>query len=282
MPESPRRHAVVDIGSNAVRLQVGVLLAGAVHTEVFTRVPLALGGGVFQGRAQRVTAAQLRRLTAALTGMTQLVTSMKPCRLSVVATAALRAAANRPEVLAQLRQACGISVRVLSGHEEACLLGRYAAAHHPQAAAVLNADIGGGSTDCALVRGGEVVQHETFCLGTARADGGAAAEQARCVAWLRAQMPVCAVVCASGGSARVLQQCCGGLSARHLAAWKQRVRHLSAAQVAARYPITTDRAAQVHEALALYRLLLRGTAARVIHTVPGGLAEAVLMQALAR
>ena len=281
MSESGRRAAVVDIGSNAVRLQVGKNVDGKVITEVFTRVPLALGGGAFRagagaGAARNISAPLRRRLVHILAGMARLTAAMHPCTLRAVATAALRSAPNRAAVLEEIKRECGIRVRVLSGAEEAAILGRYAASHFPSARVVLNADIGGGSTDCALIKDGKLTAAETFHLGTSRADGGAQEEKARCAEWLQQNVPKGAVVSCSGGSARVLYECCGALSIRQLTKWQRAVQKLTAAEIAARHPITPDRAAQVNEAVALYCLLLRGAAVDSIHPVHGGLAEALI------
>ena len=285
-----RRHAVIDIGSIAVRLQIGRWEEGKVLTEVFTRIPLGLGGSAYRHRGssdggqrgQRISAASQRRLVETLAGMMRLVAAMKPCRTTVIATAAIRDAANRAEVLQTVKRECGIAIRVLSGSEEAAETGAHAAGHFPRAAAVLNADIGGGSTDCALVQKGALVAAETFALGTARRGGGGAQEKTRCHEWLRAHTPARVVVTASGGSAMQMKHCCGELSERAFTRWQRQTKGMSVAALAAAYQMEPDRAAHVVTAVEFYRLLIKATACKVIQPVRAGLAEAVIKRKLAR
>lgn len=275
----PRRYAVIDIGSIAVRLQIAARVEGKLLTEVFTRVPLGLGSNAY-GSQRRISAATCRRLIATLTGMQHIIASMKPCRYRMVATAAVRNAANRAEIAEAVRAQCGAPLHVLSGREEASIIGGYAASHFA-ATAVVNADVGGGSTDCAVLVNSKLAAAATFALGTARAGGGSAAEKARCLAWLQAHTPARAVVSSSGGSATQLQQCCSKLTARHLARWQRQIAGLSIAALAAQTQMSPDRAAHAADAVDIYRLILKGTAAAAIQPVRGGLAEAIIWSKLA-
>ena len=129
MSESPRRLAVIDIGSNAVRLHVALLHQAEDDclTEVFTRVPLALGVDVF-GEGDNRIGPPLEKI---VDGMKRLIDSMQPLAWQAVATAALRQARNRQATLNRLRKNVGVSVRILSGEEEAALIGCSIGARHP-------------------------------------------------------------------------------------------------------------------------------------------------------
>lgn len=280
MSQSPRRRvAVIDIGSNAVRLQIGALVEGRLMTEVFTRIPLGLGGSIFGGRARQIARRERRCLAETVLGMRHLIAGMKPCRYSAVATAALRGAANRQQVIDEVYRGSGVRIRVLSGYQEAAMIGSYIASHFPAAKAVVNADIGGGSTDCALLANGRLLAGETFALGTARADGGSAAEKERCRQWLRQYCPPPAVVTSSGGSATELQACCGAITRRHLLRWRRQISGLSVAELAHRYQMQPDRAAHIEAALDIYLLIL-GQGIKRIEPVRGGLSEALIWHRL--
>jgi len=75
-----------------------------------------------------------------------------------VATAAIRSARNRDDLLDALRTTCGVEARVLDGHEEARLafLGATRTLPEPARGAVAVVDVGGGSTEIAIgtARGG--------------------------------------------------------------------------------------------------------------------------------
>ena len=276
------RYAVIDLGSIAVRLRIGTIAEGNLLTEVFTRVPLGLGRTTYGSAQHVISAAAIRRLTDTLTGMRLVINAMKPCRHCVVATAAVRDAANRRQVVERVRERSGIRIRVLSGREEAAIIGGHAAASFPATATVVNTDIGGGSTDCAVTRGGQLVAAATFTLGTTRAGGGSDEQKRACHDWLAAHTAPGAIISASGGSARVLQQSSGALTEQALLRWQRRVRGTSPTQLAVRYEVTPDRAAHMADAVALYRLVLRATAASEIHPVQAGLSEALIWRALTR
>ena len=277
--DNVRRYAVIDIGSNAVRLLVGVCDdAGAFLPELFTRVPLTLGRGGFATR--RINADNRRRLSQTLTGMRLLIDSMRPvARWRAVATAAVREAKNRHAVLAAIKDDCGIRVRVLSGNEEAKIIGRFAAAQF-SATAVLNIDTGGGSTDCALIHDDNMT-YASFGVGTSRA--AADAELTRLRRWLRQAVATHGdgmIVCASGGSVRKLAELCGGkITAQQLGLWRRRIAALPPLAVAARYDLSPDRAVNMKAAIDIYRFVLAAVGGgREMLPISGGLGEAVIQQ----
>ena len=68
----------------------------------------------------------------------------------MVATSATRDAENRDEFVSMVRDVLGVEPEVISGAEEAALSFAGATAGSPAGAAVLVADIGGGSTELVL------------------------------------------------------------------------------------------------------------------------------------
>ncbi|MGH2856383.1 MAG: hypothetical protein ACRDMJ_02735 [Solirubrobacteraceae bacterium] len=113
------RAACIDIGSNTTRLLVAELTDGrlrAVHEErVFTR----LGRGV--GETGAISAEKLAEATVVVASQLAIAHRLGAGAVRVVATAAIRDAANGSELAAEIRRATGIPVSVLSGEEEARL-----------------------------------------------------------------------------------------------------------------------------------------------------------------
>ena len=267
------RYAAVDIGSNAVRLIIGVVDSDGILVESFIRLPLQLGGASFSN--QRILPEQnLDKLQKTLTGMRYFIDAMQPvCAWRVVATAALRGAANLDEILAGVQENCGITIKVLSGDEEAALVGRFVAKQFRRDDSVLNIDVGGGSTDCALLVGGDIACVDSFAVGTARAGGGEEAEKQRMIEWLQARSYT--AVCGSGGSVRILESLCKELSAAKLDDCRKKIASYTPAEISRRFDLSPDRAAHLMTAIDIYHLLASVTGG-VIHSVSGGLAEAVL------
>ena len=159
-----RRQAIVDIGSNSIRL---VVFGGAPRAPVVLyneKIMAGLGKGVVgTGRLDPAT------VTTALAGLTRfaaLLGRMDVASLQVVATAAVREAANGAEFIESVR-ALGLPAQVLDGDAEAVASGYGVIAGLPQADGIA-ADMGGGSLELVQVSGGEVGQRASFPLGSLR------------------------------------------------------------------------------------------------------------------
>ena len=263
------RIAAVDAGSNATRLLLGECRAdGAFVEEMFLRVPLRLGGGVW-------TAHKTNQLADILRAYRILIKAAAPDKWLAVATAALRECPNRREVLAVIKRRSGVTLRVLGGREEATLVGRFVASAFA-GRTVLNMDTGGGSTDCALVKNDKVLAAESFLVGTARRIG--AREHRRMHLWLQT---IAAdyrniVLAGSGGSVRALEKMCGGINKQSLAKWLPQVAAMKPGIRAQRFGLAADRAASVVPAMRIYLAALDATGAPRLHTIAGGLCQAVI------
>ena len=272
--------ALIDIGSNAARMLVGALENGNFTAHLFTRVPLGLGRETY-GANRTVAPAAQKKLIAALSGLQKIAEAMDAKTCKAVATAAVRDCKNRRALLANIRRQTGLEVRVLSGAEEAAIVGAFAARQFPAAAAVLNADTGGGSTDCAVSVRGEIAAHETFSIGTARKNGGTAAEKTKMAAWLKHHCGGNTAAAASGGSARKLEEICGEITLANLAKFLRRAEKMGAPEQAEVFGLTPDRARNIAPAARIAQIILRAGGAKKLHTINGGLGEAVLRRMLA-
>ena len=173
----PRRRAVVDLGSNSVRL---VVFEGdsrnpmAIFNE---QAVLRLGRGLQasgrlndEGTAQALTV--MNRYAAIAHAMNAVV-------FEVLATAAVRDAVNGPEFIALLRNRLpGVPITVLSGEAEADLSAAGLLCGIPDADGLL-ADIGGGSLELVRLDRGRRSQARTLRLGVIRLSERAAGDAAR-------------------------------------------------------------------------------------------------------
>ena len=113
------RIAVVDLGSNSLRLVVFERLGGALFPVLNEKVMCALGRGITStGRlnAEGVTLAlvSLRRFVA-------LARALDVEHLAVLATAAVRDAIDGRSFAAEVERQCQVPVKILQGAEEARL-----------------------------------------------------------------------------------------------------------------------------------------------------------------
>src|SRR5690606_9830267 len=110
------KHAIIDIGSNTVRLVIYDGPARAPSVMLNEKVTARLGRevaktGLLAGKAMTAALAALRRYAV-------LLRLMEVTDVQVVATAAVRDAANGNAFLEEVR-AAGLAPRLLSGAEEA-------------------------------------------------------------------------------------------------------------------------------------------------------------------
>jgi exopolyphosphatase/guanosine-5'-triphosphate,3'-diphosphate pyrophosphatase len=154
--------AVIDIGSNSVRLVVYEGMTRA-PTPIFNEKELCGLGREVQstGLLPRDAAEEALR---ALRRFRALCDTLQVKRLWVIATAASRDARNGRAFIAAAERICRVKIDVLSGSREAQLsaLGVVSGIHHPDG---IVGDLGGGSLECTSVRGSHIGARITLPLG---------------------------------------------------------------------------------------------------------------------
>src|SRR5262245_8837613 len=158
------RLAVLDVGSNALRLVLARLTPG-VEFRVLRqeRIQTRLAGnrrGLLPRAAVDQTLRAVRRFLAE-------VRRARPPRVLAVATAAVRDAPNAERLLGALRGEIGVEVRVLSGPEEA-RLGAAAVLWSRRMSRGAIVDLGGGSLQVTRVRAGRITRVASVPLGVVR------------------------------------------------------------------------------------------------------------------
>jgi len=157
--------AVVDIGSNSIRL---VVFDGTsrVPLPLFNeKVLCGLGRGI--ERTGALDAEGMDLAFANLKRFADLVRAMGVRKTFAIATAAARDASNGASFVAQLRAATGLPVRVLSGAEEARLSALGVIAGMPEASGAMG-DLGGGSLELVGLGKGRTQDYATLPLGPLR------------------------------------------------------------------------------------------------------------------
>ncbi len=137
------KRAIIDIGSNTVRLVVYGGPARAPVSLFNEKVTAKLGRGV--GESGLLTAKAMEAALAGLARYRILIESAGIRDVTVVATAAARDAINGPQFLDAIR-AIGLEPRLLSGEEEAITSANGVMAAFPSTRGMV-ADLGGGSLE---------------------------------------------------------------------------------------------------------------------------------------
>ncbi|HEY6908908.1 MAG TPA: Ppx/GppA phosphatase family protein [Myxococcales bacterium] len=158
--------AVIDLGSNATRLQIAQLVAGHLTILAEDREAVRLGEQVF--RTGRLSGAAIARTAVALDRFAKLSQRAGAEYVRAVATSAVREASNRAALVRTVRSHAGIDVEVISGAEEARLVCLGVLQGEPPLERSLILDIGGGSTEIISARGEEPESAWSLQLGSVR------------------------------------------------------------------------------------------------------------------
>ncbi|ADV47156.1 Ppx/GppA phosphatase family protein [Nitratifractor salsuginis] len=163
----PKRIAVIDIGSNSARLVIFQRTSRyGFHLILQQKSRVRIGEGAYEhgGHLQPVG---IRRAFGALHSFSHTLKEYKVHKVHCVATSALRDAPNRSQFLALVRKRLGLKIKVIDGLKEA-RYGAVAALNLLPVEEGITVDIGGGSTDMALIQKGKIVETVSLDLGTVR------------------------------------------------------------------------------------------------------------------
>ena len=158
------RTAIIDIGSNSVRL---VVYDGPrrIPFILFNEKVMA-GLGDSLARTGRIEEEPMERGLRAIGRFAHLCQDMKVAHIRCVATAAVRDATNGGEFIARAA-AMGLTVELLTGAQEAIGAAMGVLSGIPGADGIVG-DLGGGSLELARIRGGAVEQTISLPLGVLR------------------------------------------------------------------------------------------------------------------
>lgn len=160
--------AVIDIGSNSMRLAVfqkTSRFAFHILHEVKSSVRISenayKNGGYLQPEA-------MDRTALALGEFVSIAKSFDARKILCVATSALRDAPNANVFLSRIRKEHSLAIKVITGEKEAYFGGVACVNLLPPTLEALSVDVGGGSSEFALLRNGKVEQLYSINIGTVR------------------------------------------------------------------------------------------------------------------
>ncbi|MBK5279213.1 MAG: phosphatase [Bacteroidia bacterium] len=161
--------AAIDIGSNAIRLQISTVLDQG-STVIFkkleyVRFPLRLGHDVFStNRISQVSMDKFKKLMKTYKLLLELyeVDDSMFC-----ATSAMRESENGDQLVKEVLEELGITIHVIDGHKEAYLINR-AISSYLTDKTYLHIDVGGGSTELNLYVEGKKIKTRSFKVGSVR------------------------------------------------------------------------------------------------------------------
>ena len=286
--------ACIDIGSNTTRVLVADVEDGALREVLQRRAFTRIGKGLKGGEIPREKIDEVARVVAE---QRQLIEQLGTDAMRVVATAAIRGAANQDEFAAAVRDLGGVEVEILDGDEEARLafLGATRTLGQPLDGTVGVVDVGGGSTELAIGTVPEgATSSESFRLGSGlltdaylRSDPPSVAElhamrqHAQGVFEGLALPPVDAAV-AVGGSAASLRRLVGAvLDAESLQRAMRVLSGDASEEVSRRFAIDRERVVLMAAGLTVLDAAAQALG-RPLQIGRGGLREGILLELASR
>jgi exopolyphosphatase/guanosine-5'-triphosphate,3'-diphosphate pyrophosphatase len=162
--------AVIDIGSNSIKVLVATRSATGGITALATRtIDARISTGLSHSEPRLLEEGMARGLDAIGALLTD-AAAFTPDKIILVATSAVRDARNGADFRRRVFAATGRDIRILSGDEEANLIGRGLTCD-PALAALRDFhvfDLGGGSLECLAFREREIYQVASLQLGCVR------------------------------------------------------------------------------------------------------------------
>jgi len=142
--------ACIDIGSNTTRLLVADAGDGALRELVTQRAFTRIGKSLARGGS--IPAEKIAETADVVRTQAAVAREVGAERILAVATAAIRTASNRDELVSAVESAGGMALYVLSGEEEARLsfVGATRTLLAPANGTIAVVDVGGGSSEIAV------------------------------------------------------------------------------------------------------------------------------------
>jgi exopolyphosphatase/guanosine-5'-triphosphate,3'-diphosphate pyrophosphatase len=187
----PVRRAVIDVGTNSIKLLVGEVSEGIVRPVEERSEQTRLGAGFYD--THELQPVPIAQTASAVARFVAVAKDLEAVSTRVIATSAARDAKNADELLEAVRRASGLRVEIISGDQEAEWVFRGVTSDprlHDRSLLIL--DVGGGSTELILGDHGQYAFRQSFPLGSVRlletlkpGDPPSLADLAGCRDWLK-------------------------------------------------------------------------------------------------
>jgi len=161
--------AAIDIGSNAIRLQISTILDKGTRILFkkleYVRFPLRLGHDVFS--TNRISDKSKEKFKKLMKTYKLLLELYEVDDYMFCATSAMRESENGQELADEVQREVGVTINIIDGHLEAELINR-AIASYLEEETYLHIDVGGGSTELNLFTNGKKIKTRSFKVGSVR------------------------------------------------------------------------------------------------------------------
>jgi len=162
-----KRTAIIDIGSNSARLVIFEKTSRyGFHLICEQKSKVRIGEGAYEQNGY-LQPTGIRRAFLALQSFMHTIEKYQAHKTICVATSALRDAPNGDIFVNWIKKELGLSIKIIDGKKEANY-GAIATKNLLPVTDAVTLDIGGGSSDMALIQNGQIVDTYSLNLGTVR------------------------------------------------------------------------------------------------------------------
>ncbi len=163
----PIRRAVVDVGTNSIKLLVAEVADHSVEPLYEASIQTRLGSGFYETHVLQPKA--IEQTALAVSDFAAKARSWNVVSTRVFATSATRDAVNSADLVSAVKDVSGLAVEIISGEREADWVFR-GVSTDPELVRqpLLILDVGGGSTEFILGQGEHKHFRRSFHLGTVR------------------------------------------------------------------------------------------------------------------
>ncbi|MFA9401363.1 MAG: Ppx/GppA family phosphatase, partial [Acidobacteriota bacterium] len=161
-----RRVAVIDIGTNSTRLMVADVVDSRISVVERRSTVTRLGRGVDHSR--QLSSEGIEAVCETIADYLRLVGDLAAEEILVIATSAVRDAANGSAFVAELRERFDLNAQVIDGDEEARLTYLGCTSERDSDERLVVIDVGGGSTELVIGKGPDPLFHTSLQAGVVR------------------------------------------------------------------------------------------------------------------
>jgi exopolyphosphatase/guanosine-5'-triphosphate,3'-diphosphate pyrophosphatase len=162
-----KRTAIIDIGSNSARLVIFEKTSQyGFHLICEQKSKVRVGEGAYEKKGY-LQPIGIKRAFFTLQSFLHTIEKYQAHKTLCVATSALRDAPNGKLFVKWIKKELGLAIKIIDGNKEA-MYGAIATKNLLPVHHGITIDIGGGSSDLALIKGGNIIDTYSLNLGTVR------------------------------------------------------------------------------------------------------------------
>ena len=285
-----KKFAAIDIGSNAMRLLIMIVVdndgSPLFIKDTYLRLPVRLGGDAFD--KGKISEENIGDLLDGVKSFKHILKINRVDHFKAYATSAMRTAINGIEIIKRIAALTGIEIEIISGKLEAEVIkkGGGELENSFSEKTKVYVDVGGGSTEISIENNGEVIS-ESFNIGTIRL----LHEQIPDIMWQEMKSWVKrsikglsdVVVVGSGGNINKVLKIFHANRTRPLSSDQVNdfycdIKNMTVIERMKEFRLKSDRADVIEPAIRIFVNIMKWSNAQIIHIPKIGLSDGIIKQ----